>query len=168
MLLSELIYQLQLQMQYLIQSKEILMPNYSSVKIENQSYSDFVSNHLQLQMIEKEKRANEAAIKVEKAALIPEITVGYYSMTMQGMGADDVLYGSGTRFQSFQLNLGIPIFNLEDNDFITPRFLFKVANLAIAANKKDEALGYLKTIKEKYESSQEGNNIDALIATLEQ
>ena len=108
---QELIYQLQLQMQYLIQSKEILMPNYSSVKIENQSYSDFVSNHLQLQMIEKEKRANEAAIKVEKAALIPEITVGYYSMTMQGMGADDVLYGSGTRFQSFQLNLGIPIFN---------------------------------------------------------
>lgn len=108
---QEFIYQLQLQMQYLIQSKEILMPNYSSVKIENQSYSDFVSNHLQLQMIEKEKSANEAAIKVEKAALIPEITVGYFSMTMQGMGADDVLYGSGTRFQSFQLNLGIPVFN---------------------------------------------------------
>ena len=58
--------------------------------------------------------------------------------------------------------------NLEDNDFVTPRFLFKAANLAILANKKDEALGYLKTIKEKYESSQEGYNIDALIATLEQ
>jgi uncharacterized protein with ParB-like and HNH nuclease domain len=39
---------------------------------------------------------------------------------------------------------------------------------SLYANKKDEALGYLKTIKEKYESSQEGNNIDALIATLEQ
>jgi len=66
---------------------------------------------LRLQLIEKEKRANEAAIQVEKAALFPEITLGYYSMTMQGMGADDVQYGSGVRFQSFQLNLGIPVFN---------------------------------------------------------
>lgn len=70
--------------------------------------------------------------------------------------------------QDDAMKLYLEAANLEDNDFITPRFLFKAANLAIAANKKDEALGYLKTIKEKYESSQEGNNIDALIATLEQ
>lgn len=66
------------------------------------------------------------------------------------------------------LKLYVEAANLDDNDFVTPRFLFKAANLAILANKKEEALGYLKTIKEKYETSQEGYNIDALIATLEQ
>ena len=70
--------------------------------------------------------------------------------------------------QDEAMKLYLEAANLDDNDFITPRFLFKAANLAITANKKEEALGYLKTIKEKYESSQEGNNIDALIATLEQ
>ena len=31
-------------------------------------------------------------------------------MTMKGMGADEVLYGNKDRFQSFQFNLGIPLF----------------------------------------------------------
>lgn len=153
---QELIYQLQLQMQYLIQSKQILMPDYSNVKIENQSYSDFVSNHLQLQMIEKEKRANEAAIKVEKAALIPEITVGYYSMTMQGMGADDVLYGSGTRFQSFQLNLGIPIFNGANK---ARREAYKI-NSTILSNQSELQK---KRIENTWQSFENKRNNDLLV-----
>lgn len=104
-------YRLQVQMQYFIQTKEWIRPSYSMVKIENQSLDDFITKHIQLQVLEKEKAANEAAIKMEKAALIPEISLGYFSMTMKGMGADDVQYGTGTRFQSMQLNLGIPVFN---------------------------------------------------------
>lgn len=57
--------------------------------------------------------------------------------------------------------------NMNEDDFVTPRYLFKAANIAILIKKNDEALGYLKTIKEKYENSQEGYNIDALIASLE-
>ena len=108
---QEMIYQLQLQMQYLLSTTDWVMPAYTDLKIEGQIAADFETNHLRLQLIEKEKRANEVAIQVEKAALFPEITLGYFSMTMQGMGADDVQYGSGVRFQSFQLNLGIPVFN---------------------------------------------------------
>lgn len=107
---QEIFYQLQLQIQYLLQSKEVLIPTYSALKIKQITASDFVANHVQVQRIQKEKAANEAAIKVEKAALIPEVTLGYYTMTMKGMGADDVWYGSKDRFQSFQLNLGIPVF----------------------------------------------------------
>jgi len=107
---QEMLYQLQLQLQYLLQSKELIFPTYSSVKIQHITTTDFVSNHLQIRLIQKQKESNEAAIKVEKAALIPEITLGYYTMTMKGMGADDVLYGSKDRFQSFQMNLGIPVF----------------------------------------------------------
>ena len=43
--------------------------------------------------------------------------------------------------------------NVDENDFVTPRFLLKAANMAIVLKRNDEALGYLKTIKEKYETS---------------
>ena len=65
------------------------------------------------------------------------------------------------------LKLYVEAANVDENDFITPRFLLKAANMAIVLKKNDEALGYLKTIKEKYETSQEGSTVDILIASLE-
>jgi tetratricopeptide (TPR) repeat protein len=65
------------------------------------------------------------------------------------------------------LKLYVDAANYDDNDFVTPRFLLKAANMAIVLKKNDDALGYLKTIKEKYETSQEGSTVDALIASLE-
>ena len=65
------------------------------------------------------------------------------------------------------LKLYVEAANVDDNDFVTPRFLLKAANMAIVLNKSEEALGYLKTIKEKYETSQEGSTVDILIASLE-
>ena len=65
------------------------------------------------------------------------------------------------------LKLYVEAANVDDNDFVTPRFLLKAANIAIVLKKNDEALGYLKTIKEKYETSQEGSSVDILIASLE-
>lgn len=65
------------------------------------------------------------------------------------------------------LKLYVEAANMDDNDFVTPRFLLKAANMAIILKKNDEALGYLKTIKEKYETSQEGSTVDILIASLE-
>lgn len=53
-----------------------------------------------------------------------------------------------------------------DNDFITPRYLNKAATLCIAKNKKEEAIKYLTEIKEKYENTQEGYTVDAILATL--
>lgn len=65
------------------------------------------------------------------------------------------------------LKLYVEAANVDENDFVTPRFLLKAANMAIILKKNDEALGYLKTIKEKYETSQEGSTVDILIASLE-
>jgi len=48
--------------------------------------------------------------KLEKAKLLPEFNLGYYSMTMQGSGADNVIYTTSSRFQSVQVGLGIPLF----------------------------------------------------------
>ena len=54
-----------------------------------------------------------------------------------------------------------------DNDFTTPKFLFKAAQLAMLNNKKEEAHGLFLQIKEKYETSREAANIDAFIAMTE-
>jgi tetratricopeptide (TPR) repeat protein len=54
-----------------------------------------------------------------------------------------------------------------ENDYTTPRFLFKAAQLSLAANKKAEANKMFTEIKEKYETSREATNIDAFIAMTE-
>ena len=54
-----------------------------------------------------------------------------------------------------------------ENDFTTPRFLLKAAQLNLAAGKKAEANKLFVEIKEKYETSKEGMNIDAFIAMTE-
>ena len=53
------------------------------------------------------------------------------------------------------------------NDFSTPRYLFKAAQLLLTAGNKAEANKLFVEIKEKYETSKEGMNIDAFIAMTE-
>jgi tetratricopeptide (TPR) repeat protein len=53
------------------------------------------------------------------------------------------------------------------NDLITPRFLFKAGQTALAMNNKAEALKYFKEIQDKYSTSQEGATIDAYVAMAE-
>ena len=54
-----------------------------------------------------------------------------------------------------------------ENDFTTPRYLLKAAQLNLAAGKKAEAHKLFVEIKVKYETSKEGMNIDAFIAMTE-
>lgn len=49
------------------------------------------------------------------------------------------------------------------NDFTTPLFLLKAGKTALVLKNKSEALKYFTDIKEKYESSQEAQGIDAFI-----
>ena len=57
--------------------------------------------------------------------------------------------------------------NANENEFTTPKFLMKAAQLAYLNNKKADANAIFKTIKEKYESSREAQNIDGLIEMTE-
>ncbi|UYW01660.1 hypothetical protein K5I29_01670 [Flavobacterium agricola] len=57
----------------------------------------------------------------------------------------------------------IKAFKADNNDFTTPRFLFKAGTLALDLGKKEEALKYFTDIKEQYATSIEGANIDGYI-----
>lgn len=52
---------------------------------------------------------------------------------------------------------------MNPNDLTTPRFLLKAGQTALAMGKKADALKYFNTIKDKYESTPEGANVDAMI-----
>lgn len=68
------------------------------------------SGHPQLKWLEQQKQLAALNTRVEKARLLPELSLMYNNMSMRGTGADNQLYGSGTRFQSAQVGLGIPLF----------------------------------------------------------
>lgn len=51
----------------------------------------------------------------------------------------------------------------DQNDLTTPRYLLKAGQVALQMGKKDEAVKYFTEIKEKFDQSQEAQNIDALI-----
>ncbi|AOW19975.1 tetratricopeptide repeat protein [Urechidicola croceus] len=53
--------------------------------------------------------------------------------------------------------------NLRDNDFSTPLFLFKAANMALDLGKSDKALAMFERIKNSYPKSEEAKNIDIYI-----
>jgi tetratricopeptide (TPR) repeat protein len=53
--------------------------------------------------------------------------------------------------------------DMQKNDFTTPRFLLKAGQVELATGKKADALKHFNQIKEQYEYSPEGSNVDALI-----
>nr|WP_299383813.1 tetratricopeptide repeat protein [Allomuricauda sp.] len=50
-----------------------------------------------------------------------------------------------------------------DNEYTTPRFLYKAGVLALNLDQKEKALGFFERIKNDYEGAQEANGIDVLI-----
>lgn len=56
---------------------------------------------------------------------------------------------------------------MNENEFTTPRYLLKAGKTAYALGNKADALKYFTEIKEKFESSQEAQNIDALIGMVQ-
>lgn len=51
----------------------------------------------------------------------------------------------------------------DENEFTTPRFLFKAGTLCLDLGKKEDALKYFTKIKEQYPMSNEGSSIDGYI-----
>ena len=58
-------------------------------------------------------------------------------------------------------------FEASDNDFTTPKYLFKAGLIGASLNRNSEALTYFKRIKEEFSSSLEADQIDIQIGRLE-
>ena len=103
---------IKLQFKLLLNSTTNFIPNEPSVKInfDLSNDSNLVNQHPFLKIIEQQKKMSILNSKLEKSKLMPDLSIGYYNMTMKGSGADNKFYNSSTRFQSVQVGVGIPLF----------------------------------------------------------
>ncbi len=103
---------LQLQFQLLLNSKTVLVPQVASPKMSfSLGYdSTAIASHPSLQIMRQQHEISKANTMLEKSKLYPNLFFGYYNMSIQGTGADNVLYPKSTRFGSYQIGIDVPLF----------------------------------------------------------
>ena len=102
----------QLHFRLLLNTTTVFIPHNPEEKLTFVVLADTaqLENLPALQYLKQQQQLAIAATQVEKAKLLPDLTLSYNIMSMKGTGADNKQYNSTLRFQSVQLGLGIPIF----------------------------------------------------------
>jgi heavy metal efflux system protein len=107
----------QQQLQWLLNTRDSLLPQYPALKREYGSAYDTaaIAGHPAVQLQQQQVKINAAQTNIEKARLSPEFTVGYSNQSIVGYQTKDGInqnyYGGGDRFHVYQLSVGLPIFN---------------------------------------------------------
>ena len=100
----------QLQFQLLLNSTTVFSVTAKELKHTVQFAPAELSNHPNIVFIKQQQEIADAAIAVEKAKLLPDLSLGLFSTSIRGTGADNKLYPSSYRFQSLHIGFGIPVF----------------------------------------------------------
>jgi cobalt-zinc-cadmium resistance protein CzcA len=114
--LDDLILQLNFELEELRKTvglDQVFFPDTSSFFLVS-AINDDISmkkNTVWEQMVNSENLVLQQEKKVSKTNVFPGFFIGYQSMTIQGMGADNNFYTSANRFSSFQAGLSIPLFS---------------------------------------------------------
>ncbi|WP_454801603.1 CusA/CzcA family heavy metal efflux RND transporter [Mucilaginibacter phyllosphaerae] len=103
---------LQLQFQLLLNSTNVFITTRAPYKLTFAGGTDTLNlkEHPAVKLIAQQQQIADAAIRVEKSRLLPDLSVGYNNTSIKGIGADNKLYNGANRFNSVQLGIGIPIF----------------------------------------------------------
>ncbi|OQP52062.1 acriflavine resistance protein B [Niastella yeongjuensis] len=107
----------QQQLQWLLNTKDLLLPEYHALKKEQDQLIDTLAviSHPAVQLQQQQVKVNAAQTNIEKARLNPEFTVGYSNQSIIGYqtkdGVNQKYYSGGDRFNIYQLSVGLPIFN---------------------------------------------------------
>jgi heavy metal efflux system protein len=103
---------IQSQFMLLLNTNNVYTPNASSLKMTllNGVDSSSLNKHPSLKILEQRKIEASIGRKLERSKLLPDLNVGFFSMTMKGNGADNVFYNSSSRFNALQIGLGVPLF----------------------------------------------------------
>ena len=108
---------LQSSFQLLLNTSNYLEPTATTIKMESLSIENHTveKNHPQLVAIEAQQNTASAQTQLEKAKKLPMLSVGYFNTSITGMGPDNVMYSSSTRFHSAQVGIDIPLFGGTQN-----------------------------------------------------
>ncbi|OJV56373.1 MAG: acriflavine resistance protein B [Bacteroidetes bacterium 43-16] len=94
-----------LQLQFLLQTDEALIPVAASPKLAPDPAAEpgMEGQHPEVQLLADQLRIQESLVKYERSKLLPDISLAYENKTMKNLGTQ--------RFNSVQLGIGIPVFN---------------------------------------------------------
>jgi cobalt-zinc-cadmium resistance protein CzcA len=107
----------QQQLQWLLNTKENLLPDYRALKKEHEQVIDTIglNNHPAVQLQQQQEKVNAAQTRIEKARLNPAFTIGYSNQSIIGYQTKDGVYqqyyGGGDRFSIYQMSVAVPLFN---------------------------------------------------------
>ncbi|WP_192823919.1 CusA/CzcA family heavy metal efflux RND transporter [Rufibacter sp. LB8] len=76
--------------------------------------TSWLSSHPEVAIFRNQMAVSQAQTQVERSRLLPELSVGLRSQTIQGfqnVSGEEEYFGAGRRFQSVELGVGIPIFS---------------------------------------------------------
>lgn len=110
--LKQDIEMVRLQLALVLNTTTSFVPSEENRKLDLQLAADqtTLAQHPLIKLMEQQQKIALTARKVERAKFLPDLSMGYYNMSMRGSGADNKTYTSSTRFQSVQLGVGIPLF----------------------------------------------------------
>lgn len=92
-----------LQFQFVLQTKEPLLPQKESIKFEmREDQQSTLEQHPELQVFAQQIETNQAETKLESSKLLPTLNAGWYSQSMKEI--------SGNRFNVVQFGIGLPLF----------------------------------------------------------
>ncbi len=101
-----------LQLRLLLNTSSIVEPKVAIIKLSLEGISDstLLTEHPALKVLQQQKLTAMANTHLEKARLLPEISLGYFNTSIKGTGADNLYYSGSSRFSSAQIGIGLPIF----------------------------------------------------------
>jgi cobalt-zinc-cadmium resistance protein CzcA len=103
---------LQLHFQLLLNTTTIFVPAADNPKLLfNATFDSLaVSNHPQIKVLMQQKNISLVNTQLQKHKLLPDLNMGYNNQSIQGNGADNILYARSYRFSAVQLGIGVPLF----------------------------------------------------------
>ncbi len=69
-----------------------------------------LADHPAVQLLAQQEKIARSTIANEQARVLPDLSLTYNNTTIKGVGADEKSYDGLTRFSSFQVGIGIPLF----------------------------------------------------------
>ena len=101
-----------LQFQLLLNTANSFLPLTidSKIKLTSILDSSLVYKHPSLMVLQNKKNISIVNTQLEISKLLPNLSLGYSNMSIQGTGADNIFYPRSNRFSSVQLGVGVPLF----------------------------------------------------------
>lgn len=110
--LSEEIQLAELKLQLVLNTRYKVEPSQSSIIMElaDDELTPSFLEHPLLKISDQQKLISAANTRLEKSRMLPDLNLGYFNTSIQGTGANNILYPSSKRFSSGHIGIGIPLF----------------------------------------------------------